>query len=96
MGNEHREWEIEKWEQKQRTGNKVTDRARVQVRFCSIVHFPFSLCSFPILVASVSMSLFRLETSGGVATCKLFSQTTLEMETKGTKKDLTFYFLRSA
>ena len=62
VGNEHREWEIEKWEQQQRTGNKVTDRARVQVRFCSIFHCPFSLCSFPILVASVSMSSFRLET----------------------------------
>ena len=40
VGNEHREWEIEKWEQKQRIGNKVTDRARVQVRLCSIFHFP--------------------------------------------------------
>ena len=60
VGNEHREWEIEKWEQQQRTGNKVTDRARVQV--CSIFHCPFSVCSFPILVASVCMSLFRLET----------------------------------
>ena len=62
MGHEHRELATEKWEQQQRTGNKVTDRARVQVGFCSIFHSPFSLCSFPILVASVSMSLFRLET----------------------------------
>ena len=62
MGNEHWEWETEKWEQQQGTGNKVTDRVRIQVRFCSIFHFPFSLCSFPTLVASVSMSLFRLET----------------------------------
>ena len=62
MGNEHWKQKIEKWEQKQRTGNKVTDRARIQVRICSIFHFPFSLCSFPTLVASISMSLFRLET----------------------------------
>ena len=40
MGNEHREWETEKWERQQGTGNKVTDRARVQVRFCSVFHFP--------------------------------------------------------
>ena len=58
---------------------------------------PFSIFPvfIPILVASVSMSLFRLETSGGITKCKLFYQTTLEMETKGTKKHVTFYFLRS-
>ena len=60
-------------ETKQRIGNKVTDRAMVQVNFCSIFHFPFSLCSFPILVASVSMSLFRMETSGGITKCILSS-----------------------
>ena len=46
--------EIEEWEfKKQGIGNEVTDRARVQVRFCS--HFSFS--RFPILVP---YSLFRV------------------------------------
>jgi len=42
-GNKHREREKWKMGTKLRIGNKVCDRARVQVRFCSHFHFPFSV-----------------------------------------------------
>ena len=63
------EWGMSTGNRKLKNGNKSREleikllyRARVQVGFCSIFHSPFSLCSFLVLVASVSMSLFRLET----------------------------------
>ena len=61
---------------------------------------PFFIFPVPVLIprfTSIHFSEFisPVNLSGGIAKCKLFSQTTLEMETKGTKKYLTFYFLRS-
>ena len=38
--------ELENMNKLQRIGNIVTDRARVQVRFCSHFSFSLSLCSF--------------------------------------------------
>ena len=47
MGNEHGQRENENKNDKE-NGNEFTDRARVQVKFCSHFSFSRSLWSFPI------------------------------------------------
>ena len=47
MGNEHGQRENENKNEKE-NGNEFTDRAMVQVKFCSHFSFSHSLWSFPI------------------------------------------------
>ena len=47
MGNEQGQWENENKNEKENS-NEFTDRARVQLKFCSHFSFSRSLCSFPI------------------------------------------------
>ena len=42
--------EKDKWKQRSGLENEVTDRARIQVNFCSVVHFP--TCPFPVFISN--------------------------------------------